>query len=49
MHGGKVVEVALGTTDGDPGEHIFVGSRAPWYEIADVLPQFEEWPPGFES
>ena len=30
-----------------PGEHIFVKSKAPWYEIADALPQFEEWPPGF--
>jgi hypothetical protein len=45
---GKVGEVALGTVDGDPGmrprEHIFVGSKAPWYEITDALPQFEEWP-----
>lgn len=45
---GKVGEVALGTVDGDPGmrprEHIFVGSKAPWYEITDTLPQFEEWP-----
>lgn len=51
--GGNVMEVALGTVDGDPGvrpgEHIFVGSRAPWYEIADALPQFEEWPPGFDA
>jgi hypothetical protein len=47
---GKITEVVLGTVDGDPGmrpgEHIFVGSKAPWYEIADALPQFEEWPPG---
>ena len=27
-----------------PGAHIFVGSKAPWYEIADGLPQFEEFP-----
>lgn len=49
-HSGKVTEVVLGTVDGDPGvrpgEHIFVGSKAPWYEITDALPQFEEWPPG---
>lgn len=49
-HGGKVTEVVLGTVDGDPGvrpsEHIFVGSKAAWYEITDALPQFEEWPPG---
>ena len=35
--------VALGTLDGDPGVrpslHIFVGSKAPWYEIADDLPK----------
>jgi hypothetical protein len=51
-HSGKVREVVLGTVDGDPGvrpsEHIFVGSKAPWYEIADALPQFEKWPPGME-
>lgn len=51
-HSGKITEVALGTVDGDPGvrpgEHIFVGSKAVWYEIADALPQFEEWPPGME-
>lgn len=52
-HSGKVTEVVLGTIDGDPGvrprEHIFVGSRAPWYEIADSLPQFEGWPPGVNA
>jgi hypothetical protein len=25
-----------------PTEHIFVGSKAPWFEITDDLPQFEE-------
>lgn len=52
-HDGKVTEVAVGTVDGDPGarprEHIFVGSRAPWYEIADALPQHPRWPPGMEA
>lgn len=47
---GKVTEVALGTVDGDPGvrpsEHIFVGSKAPWYTITDALPRHEDWPPG---
>ncbi len=37
--------VALGTLDGDPGVrpslHIFVGSKAPWYEICDDLPRHE--------
>lgn len=25
-----------------PTHHIFVGSKAPWFEITDTLPQFEE-------
>ena len=47
---GRVNFVTLGTVAGDPGirpeSHIFVGSRAPWHEINDDLPQFDEWPPG---
>lgn len=46
---GKVTSVALGTIDGDPGikpeSHIFVGSKAQWYEITDELPQFKERSP----
>lgn len=42
-----------GTLDGDPGPrpaaHIFVASKAPWFEISDELPQFDEYPPGFNS
>ena len=38
------VEVALGTLDDDPGikvsRHIFVASKAPWFDITDGLPQF---------
>jgi hypothetical protein len=38
-----VVDIALGTLDDDPGvrptHHIFVGSKAPWFEITDGLPQ----------
>ena len=34
----------LGTLDDDPGvravAHVFVGSKAPWFEITDDLPQF---------
>ncbi|WP_345790078.1 GFA family protein [Marinobacter caseinilyticus] len=49
-HSGVVGEVVIGTVDGDPGaiprEHIFVGSKAPWYQITDTLPQHEAWPPG---
>jgi hypothetical protein len=26
-----------------PTEHIFVGSKAPWFEITDDLPQFDEY------
>jgi hypothetical protein len=40
------IGLALGTLDGDPGvrpsAHIFVGSKAPWFEITDGLPQFSE-------
>ncbi len=47
--GDKLGEVTLGTLDADPGvrpaEHIFVGSKAPWYEITDDLPQYEAQPP----
>lgn len=35
----------LGTLDDDPGVkpqcHVFVGSKAPWHEIADDLPQWQ--------
>jgi hypothetical protein len=47
-HSGAVGEVVVGSVDGDPGtrprEHIFVGSKAPWHDIGDSLPQFAEWP-----
>ena len=40
--------IAMGTVDGDVdcprGFHQFVGSKAPWYEICDDLPQHDEWP-----
>ena len=43
---GKYVHVALGSLEDDPSirptEHIFVGSKAPWYEITDDLPQNQE-------
>ena len=41
--------IALGTLDDDPGirpeSHIFVRSKAPWFEITDNLPQYEGYPP----
>jgi len=41
--------VPMGSLDDDPGirpqAHIFVGSMAPWYTIADDLPQYAEYAP----
>jgi hypothetical protein len=46
---GKITSITLGTVEGDPGikpeSHIFVGSKAHWYEIKDDLQQFDERPP----
>jgi len=43
------VVIPMGSVEGDPGsrpcEHIFVGSKAPWYAIGDALPQHAEYPP----
>lgn len=43
---GAYVHVAMGSLVDAPSlrptEHIFVGSKAPWFEITDNLPQFEE-------
>ena len=51
--GGELYFIPAGLLDDDPGVkpalHIFVGSKAPWWEITDDLPQFEEWPPGYGS
>lgn len=44
---GTYVHVAMGTLIDAPGispaSHIFVGSKAPWYEITDTLPQHQEF------
>lgn len=44
-----IIYLAMGTVDDDPelppGYHFFVGSKAPWIDIADGLPQHQEWPP----
>jgi hypothetical protein len=44
---GAYVHVALGSLADAPSirptEHIFVGSKAPWFEITDELPQREEY------
>jgi hypothetical protein len=43
---GGWVHVAMGSLVDDPtirpSEHIYVGSKAPWFEITDDLPQNEE-------
>lgn len=49
-----IIGLPIGGLDQDPGRrpemHIFIGSKAPWYEITDALPQYEAWPPeGSES
>ena len=40
--------LAMGTLDDDPGVrpscHVFVGSKATWYEITDSLPRYQKFP-----
>jgi hypothetical protein len=47
VRAGEYVHVALGSLVDNPSirpaEHIFVGSKAPWFEITDDLPQNEEY------
>jgi hypothetical protein len=42
--------VSMSTIEGNPrcppGYHIYVGSKAPWYEISDDLPQYGTEPDG---
>jgi len=44
----QTIGLAMGTLDDDPGVraefHVFAGSKAPWFEITDRLPQFDEFP-----
>jgi hypothetical protein len=44
----QYLHVALGVLSGSPNRvpdhHIYVGSKAPWFEITDGLPQYEELP-----
>ncbi|MDQ6619738.1 MAG: GFA family protein [Pseudomonadota bacterium] len=46
---GAEVCIPAGSIDGDPGVrpsvHIFVESKAPWYQITDTLQQFARFPP----
>lgn len=44
----QYVHVSLGVLSGTPSRlpdhHIYVGSKAPWYQITDDLPQYDELP-----
>ncbi len=48
--GAPVVNVPVGALDDDPGTrpraHIYVASKAPWFEITDGLPRHAEMPAG---
>ena len=48
-----IVFLPAGNLEGDPGikpqRHIFAGSKAPWFDITDQLPQHEAYPPGVEA
>jgi hypothetical protein len=48
-HDRGIALIPLGSLDDEPGVpalgHIFVGSKAPWFEIADDLPRYQEYPP----
>jgi hypothetical protein len=50
---GPFVFLPAGNFDADPGirpvAHIFVASKAPWYEIPDALPRFDAFPPGVDA
>lgn len=43
-----IIAVPMGCLDDDPGirphAHIFVGSKAPWFDITDDLPRFDTYP-----
>ena len=47
MVNGARIHVALGSLEDEPSmrptEHIFVGSKAPWFEITDDLVQNDEY------
>jgi len=46
VRNGAYVHVAMGTLVDAPSirptHHIFVGSKAPWFDITDTLPQYRE-------
>jgi hypothetical protein len=50
---GETMVVPAGNLDDDfdapPQAHVFVASKAPWYEITDGLPRFDAYPPGYDD
>jgi hypothetical protein len=50
--GASWIAIGAGLLDRDPGlrplGHVFFSTSVPWLEVADELPRFEKWPPGFE-
>ena len=46
--GAPVVNIPAGALDDDPGirpgAHIYVASKAPWFELTDDLPRYDEMP-----
>ena len=53
-NGARYLVVPAGSLDDDPGPlprpiHIFVGSKSPWFEIADGLEQWDAYPEGYAS
>jgi len=49
----ETLGLPMGTLDNDPGIrpqfHVFVGSKASWFEIADQLPRFDRFPPATQA
>jgi hypothetical protein len=49
VQNGAFAHVTFGTLVDEPtirpSAHIFVGDKAPWFEITDNLPQYDEFPP----
>ena len=43
--------IPAGLLDDDPqikpSKHLFVSLKAPWWDITDAIPQYQEWHPGF--
>jgi hypothetical protein len=46
------VGLPLGALDDDPGVrpgfHVYVASKAPWFDLTDQLPRFAELPPSVD-